>query len=205
MPRKNYSLSFEVTRVVTYTCRYSSGHLIPKICFLLQVSLGICTKFTWIINIQNFTTDLPSQPFLGRHLDFNSFHPSHYMHFAIKTHSGLTMKTKYNFMFIHSPVISCPNKTKFDVEVSVYQWRPRTGFEVNCIHHSWDMSLQKLTSFLCFCFFYFFSFLHTCKKITIKHRCVIRLPSNLAHITRDIRIYIYIYIYIYIVVIDIQK
>jgi len=43
-----------------------------NLCCLIPASLGIGTKFTWIVIIKIFVTDLPSQPFLGRHLYFIS-------------------------------------------------------------------------------------------------------------------------------------
>jgi len=49
-------------------------HLINTIlCVLLQVSLGLSTKFTWIVDIKIFVNDLPSKPFLGCHLWFHIF------------------------------------------------------------------------------------------------------------------------------------
>ena len=52
-------------------------NLITKIqvnlCYLIPASLGIGTKFTWIIVAKIFVTDLPSQPFLGHHLHFTAF------------------------------------------------------------------------------------------------------------------------------------
>ena len=44
-----------------------------NLCSLLQVSLGFSTKFTWIVVIKSFAINLPSQPFLGRHLWFHIF------------------------------------------------------------------------------------------------------------------------------------
>jgi len=41
--------------------------------YLISASLGIGTKFTWIIVVKIFVTDLPSQPFLGHHLHFTAF------------------------------------------------------------------------------------------------------------------------------------
>ena len=35
--------------------------------------LDLGTKFTWIVIIKSFTINLPSQPFLGRHLGFHIF------------------------------------------------------------------------------------------------------------------------------------
>jgi len=61
--------------------------------------------------------------------------------------------TMYNFIPIHSSVISCPNKTKFAVQVLAYQRRLHTRFKVNYASHSWDMSLQKVVYFLWFPFF----------------------------------------------------
>ena len=47
-----------------------------NLCVLLQVSLGLGTKFTWIVVIKIFAIELLSQPFLGRHLWFHVFfHP----------------------------------------------------------------------------------------------------------------------------------
>jgi len=47
-----------------------------NLCCLLPVSLGIGTKFTWIVSIvviKNFAISLPSLPFLGHHLGFHIF------------------------------------------------------------------------------------------------------------------------------------
>jgi len=47
-----------------------------NLCVLFQVSLGLGTKFTWIVVIKIFAIELLSQPFLGRHLWFHIFfHP----------------------------------------------------------------------------------------------------------------------------------
>jgi len=43
---------------------------------IFQVSLGLDTKFTWIVIIKSFSIELLSQPFLGHHLWFHIFfHP----------------------------------------------------------------------------------------------------------------------------------
>ena len=44
-----------------------------NLCVLLQVSLGLSTKFTWIVVIKIFAIELLSQPFLGSHLWFHIF------------------------------------------------------------------------------------------------------------------------------------
>jgi len=58
------------------------GRLIAKIlimaiqvnlCCLIHTSLGFSTKFIWIAAIKIFAINLPSQPFLGRHLGFHIF------------------------------------------------------------------------------------------------------------------------------------
>ena len=53
------------------------GRLMVKILITtIQVNLvplGLGTKFTWIVVIKIFTINLPSQPFLGRHLGFHIF------------------------------------------------------------------------------------------------------------------------------------
>ena len=54
------------------------GRLMVKILItIIQVNFGaawsIGTKFTWIVVIKIFTINLPSQPFLGRHLGFHIF------------------------------------------------------------------------------------------------------------------------------------
>ena len=54
------------------------GKLMVKILITtIQVNFGaawsIGTKFTWIVVIKFFTINLPSQPFLGRHLGFHIF------------------------------------------------------------------------------------------------------------------------------------
>ena len=47
-----------------------------NLCVLLQVSLGLSTKFNWIVVIKIFAIELLSQPFLGCHLWFHVFfHP----------------------------------------------------------------------------------------------------------------------------------
>ena len=52
-----------------------------NLCCLLQTSLGIGTKFTWIIVIKNFAIILPSQPLLDHHLGFyNFFHAVIFLH-----------------------------------------------------------------------------------------------------------------------------
>jgi len=94
--------------------------------------------------------------------------------------SILTWRTLYNFMSIHSSMISGLNNINFTVQAQAYQWRLCNRFEVNCGNHSWDMSLKKLLIFFNF-FFLFFSFF----TLAIKHKCVIRLPSDLALIERD--------------------
>jgi len=43
-----------------------------NLCCLLQASLGIGNKFTWIV-IKNFAIILPSQPLLSHHLWFQNF------------------------------------------------------------------------------------------------------------------------------------
>jgi len=54
-------------------------------CALLQVSLGLGTKFTWIVVIKIYAIKLSSQPFLGCHIWFHIFSPwlfgsAHFFH-----------------------------------------------------------------------------------------------------------------------------
>ena len=85
--------------------------------------------------------------------------------------STLTWKTKCNFTPVHSSVTSSPNKIKL-VEMLSYRGRIHTTFQINCLSHSRDMSLQTVIYFFLSLFFP-----HTCK---IKHKRVVGLPSNLA-------------------------
>ena len=51
------------------------GRLVVKI-LITTIQVNFCEaaqKFTWIVIIKIFTTNLPSQPFLGRHLGFHIF------------------------------------------------------------------------------------------------------------------------------------
>ena len=47
-----------------------------NLCVLLQVSLGLGTKFTWIAIIKIFVIELSPQPFLGCHVWFHIFYHS---------------------------------------------------------------------------------------------------------------------------------
>ena len=49
-----------------------------NLCCLIPASLGIDTKFTWIVVIKISFSDLPSQPFLAATLYFNFFHTSRF-------------------------------------------------------------------------------------------------------------------------------
>ena len=39
-------------------------------------------RFTWIVVIKIFAIKLPTQPFLGRHLEFHTFSPWYILHDA---------------------------------------------------------------------------------------------------------------------------
>ena len=80
-------------------------------------------------------------------------------------------------MPVCSFVISCPSNIKFTVQVFAYQGKLHTRFEMKNIATAIsEIQPSKSCSF----------FSHTYKKTAIKHKRVIGLPSNLAHIRRDI-------------------
>ena len=89
----------------------------------------------------------------------------------------LPQRTKCNFRPICSSVISCLNKTK----LLWRYWHIREDYapDLLFLRHKFSQS-HSFSSF----FFLFFLF-H--KKAAIKCKLVIWLPSNLAHIKRDIR------------------
>ena len=92
--------------------------------------------------------------------------------------SLLTWKVVYDFMPVCSFVISCPSNIKFTVQVFAYQGKLHTRFEIKNIATAIsEIQPSKSCSF---------SFAHLQKKTAIKHKHIFGLPSNLAHIRRDI-------------------
>ena len=49
------------------------GYMVKILITTIHVNLCFGTKFTLIVVIKIFTINLPSQPFLGRHLGFHIF------------------------------------------------------------------------------------------------------------------------------------
>ena len=94
-----------VTKILITTIQVS-------LCCLIPASLGIGTKFTWIVVIKILVTDLPSQPFLGHHLCFTTFFIIAILHRAAPFFTAWLFLSGYHIFYNLSCFFSVARRRK---------------------------------------------------------------------------------------------